>query len=67
MDAEQKVIAGGVVAALSLIAAGILIGARILGITVAYGGYFLILCAVFVVLGVIILNHYSGGIDDVSV
>jgi hypothetical protein len=61
MEAEQKVIAGGVLAGISLVMAGILIGARILGVIVPCSGYLLILSAVFVVAGVIVINQYAEG------
>ncbi|MBT8507018.1 hypothetical protein AZH53_01060 [Methanomicrobiaceae archaeon CYW5] len=66
MDAEKKVIAGGLVTALSIVVAGVLIGARILGATVPYAGYVLILCAVVVVTGVMVMNRNAGGEDGVS-
>ena len=65
MDAEKKVIAGGVVTALSIVVAGVLIGARILGATVPYAGYVLILYAVVVVIGVLVMNRNAGGEDGV--
>ncbi len=64
MEAEQKVIAGGVLAAISLVAGGILIGARILEVGVPYSGYLLILSAVFVVAGVVVMNQYSEDTED---
>lgn len=67
MDDDQKVIAGGVLTALSIVAAGVLIGARILRVAVPYAGYVLILCAVLVVTGVVVMNQYSGGQEDASV
>ena len=66
MDDEQKVIAGGVVTALSIVVAGALIGARILGLAIPYGDYLLVLCAVLVVAGAVVMNQYSCGPEDVS-
>jgi len=66
MDDEQKVIAGGVVTALSIVVAGALIGARILGLAIPYGDYLLVLCAMLVVAGAAVMNQYSCGTEDVS-